>query len=214
MTLTLHYHPLSSYCWKALIALHENDTPFTPNLVSLGDESEADALRKLWPPGQFPVLEDTARGKTLPESSIIIEYLDANYPGRTRFLPADSNAALEVRLRDRFFDLHMQAPMQAFNANILRPADKKDAFGAEQSRAKLKLAKQMVEDLMASRTWAAGEDFSMADCAAVPALYYANIIEPLGPSGRRYLERLSARPSIARVLREAEPFFQYVPREA
>jgi glutathione S-transferase len=150
----------------------------------------------------------------VPESSIVIEYLDTHYPGATRFIPADKSAALEVRLRDRFFDLHVQAPMQAFNANILRPADKKDSFGAEQSREKLKLAKQMVEDLMATRTWAAGEFFSMADCAATPALYYANIIVPLGPHGQRYLERLSARPSIARVLREAEPFFQYVPREA
>ncbi len=213
MALTLHYHPLSSYCWKALIALYENATPFTPNLVNLGDETEAAALRKLWPPRQFPVLSDDTRGVHVPESSIVIEYLDTYYPGATRFVPQDKDAALEVRLRDRFFDLHVQAPMQAFNANILRPADKKDAFGAAQSREKLKLARDMVEDLMASRTWAAGEAFSMADCAAAPALYYASIIAPLGPNGQRYLARLSARPSVARVLREAEPYFQYVPRE-
>src|SRR5450756_2255992 len=91
MSLTLHFHPLSSYCHKALIALYENDKPFTPNLVNLADEAERAALLKLWPVGKFPVLSDDARNRTVPESSVIIEYLDQYYPGGTRFIPADAD---------------------------------------------------------------------------------------------------------------------------
>ena len=88
--LTLHFHPLSSFCHKVLIALYENGTPFTPKLVDLGDEEQRDASAQLWPIGKFPVLQDDARGETVPESSIIIEYLDQHYPGKTRFIPAGS----------------------------------------------------------------------------------------------------------------------------
>src|SRR5690348_3111857 len=91
MSLILHFHPLSSFCWKALTALYENDTPFTPNMVNLGDPGERAALLKLWPICRFPVLEDKARGEVVPESSIIIEYLDRHYPGRTRFIPEEAD---------------------------------------------------------------------------------------------------------------------------
>src|ERR1043166_4731808 len=104
MSLTLHYHPLSSFCHKALIALYENDTPFTPKLVNLQDENERAVFRALWPIGKFPVLQDAARGETVPESSIIIEYLDQHYPGGTRFIPDDPDLAREARGRGRFFD--------------------------------------------------------------------------------------------------------------
>src|ERR1700753_2980688 len=100
MSLTLYYHPLSSFCWKALIALYENETPFTAQSVNLGDEAERAALLKLWPVGKFPVLRDDARDRTIPETSIIIEYLDQYYPGRTRFIPTDPESALQTRLRD------------------------------------------------------------------------------------------------------------------
>src|ERR1700709_2367347 len=112
MPLTLCYHPLSSSCWKVLVALYENDTPFTPHSVNLGDAAERTALLKLWPIGKFPVLRDDAADRTIPETSIIIEYLDQQYPGQTRFIPADSKQALQTRLRDRFYDLYVHAPMQ------------------------------------------------------------------------------------------------------
>src|SRR5262245_49127017 len=112
MSLTLHFHPLSSFCHKVLIALYENDPPFTPNSVNLQNEAERNALRKLWPIGKFPVLEDHARDRSVPESSIIIEYLDQHYPGPTRFIPADPEIARQVRFRDRFFDLHIHLHMQ------------------------------------------------------------------------------------------------------
>ena len=105
MSLTLHFHPLSSFCHKALIALYENDTPFERRIVNLMDPADAAAFKKLWPCGQFPVLQDGNR--TIPELSIIIEHLDLQYPGKTRFIPADPKLALQVRLKDRFYDLHL-----------------------------------------------------------------------------------------------------------
>src|SRR5437879_7511315 len=129
MSLTLHFHPLASYCWKALIALYENGTPFVPHFVDLGDETERAALLKLWPIGKFPVLRDEARDRMVPESSIIIEYLDQHYPGETRFLPADPDLARQTRMRDRFFDLYLQLPMQKVVGDRLRPPKKRDAFG-------------------------------------------------------------------------------------
>ena len=216
MSLTLHYHPLSSFCWKALIALYENDTPFTPHLVDLADAAERAALLKLWPIGKFPVLRDDARGETVPESSIIIEYLDRFYPGRTRFISADPGLALQARLRDRFYDLYVHLPMQKVMVDRLRPADKRDPHGVEEARVLLKTSYRMIEAQMAGNTWAIGEAFSIADCAALPPLFYANMVEPFGgthPNVGAYFERLKARPSIARVIKEAEPYFNMVPKE-
>src|SRR5215475_3891307 len=112
MSLTLHFHPLSSYCHKVLIALYENGTPFTPNIVNLQNEAERNALLKLWPIGKFPVLEDHARDWSIAESSIIIEYLDLHFPGKVRLIPVDADLARQVRFRDRFFDLYIHTPMQ------------------------------------------------------------------------------------------------------
>jgi glutathione S-transferase len=112
MPLTLYFHPLASYCWKVLIALYENDIPFTPSQIDLGNPAERAALVKLWGIGKFPVLRDDARNETVPESSVIIEYLDSHYRGRTRFIPDDGDRALQTRLRDRFYDLYVHLPIQ------------------------------------------------------------------------------------------------------
>ena len=215
MSLTLHFHPLASFCWKALIALYENDIPFTPNPVNLGDAAERAALLKLWPIGKFPVLRDEARGETVPEFSIIIEYLDRLYPGRTRFIPENSELALQTRLRDRFYDLYVHLPMQKIMVDRLRPADKRDSHGVEEARAQLKTSYRMIEQQMAAGRWAIGEAFTMADCAALPPLFYASMVEPFGDNKGlvAYLERLKARRSIARVMEEAEPYFGMVPKE-
>jgi glutathione S-transferase len=216
MALTLHFHPLSSFCWKALIALYENDTPFTPNQVNLGDPIERAALVKLWPIGKFPVLTDDARQAAVAESSIIIEYLDRHYPGQTRFLSADRNLALDTRLRDRFLDLYVHLPMQKIVGDRLRPPGVRDAHGVAEAKAQLQTSYAMIETQMAAGGWAMGADFSLADCAAAPSLFYANKVEPSGPFKNisAYLERLQARPSFARVLDEAEPYFQFFPKEA
>src|SRR6266550_5512913 len=212
MLLTLHFHPLSSFCHKALIALYENDMPFTPKLVNLQDERERSAFRALWPIGKFPVLEDAARDRMVPESSIIIEYLDRHYPGKTRFLPDDPDLARQTRLRDRFLDLHVHMQMQKIVGDRLRPADKKDPHGVEQARDLMGRALGILDHAMARQTWAVGEVFTMADCAAGPALFYADKVARLAgtyPNVAAYLGRLTQRPSYARALKEAEPYFKY-----
>src|SRR6195256_358206 len=162
MSLTLHFHPLASYCHKVLIALYENDTSFTPNMVDLSNESERAALLKLWPIGKFPVLRDDARNQTLPESTIIIEYLDRYYPGRTQFLPADPDRALQTRLRDRFYDLYVHEPMQKIVGDRMRPEGKKDPHGVEEARARLRTSYRMIDQGMAGQTWAMGDTISTA----------------------------------------------------
>ena len=216
MSLTLHFHPLSSFCHKALIALYENGTPFTPSIVNLMDEGERAALRKLWPIGKFPVLRDEARGETVPESTVIIEYLDQHYPGETRFIPAGGEQMRETRLRERFLDLYLHLPMQKIVGDRLRPEGKKDPHGVEEARTMADTALGMIEQEMATRRWAMGDAFTIADCAAAPPLFYLDKIKPLAPkhpSVAAYLERLKQRPSYARVLQEAEPYMQFFPKE-
>lgn len=217
MSLTLHMHPLSSYCWKALIALYENDTPFEARVLDLSDPAVVATFKALWPTTKMPLLCDTARDRTIPETSIIIEYLQAAYPGPVRFIPDDPDAALRVRLMDRLFDLYVMTPMQAIVADRIRPADAaKDPYGVAQARSQLAMAYGLLERELEGRTWAAGEDFSLADCAAAPALFYADKVAPLGethPIVSAYLDRLLARPSFARVLQEAEPYFAMFPTE-
>ena len=214
-SLKLYLHPLSSYCWKTLVAFYESDIPFQPQIINLGDGAERAALAKLWPFAKFPVLRDETRDQIIPESSIIIEYLAQHYPGATPLLPADAEQARETRLRDRFYDLHVHERMQKIVGDRLRPEGQRDLLGVEQARAQLRIAYGMIEQDMASRTWAMGAAFSMADCAAAPALYYANLVQPLGeryPNITAYLGRLMQRSSFARVLREAQPYFAMFPQ--
>src|SRR5258708_4892532 len=166
MSLTLHFHPLASYCHKVLIALYENETPFAPNLVDLGNETERAALLKLWPIGKFPVLRDDARDQTVPESTVIIEYLDRYYPGRTRFIPDDADRARQTRLRDRFYDLYVHEPMQKIVGDRMRPQGRKDPHGVEEAKARLRTAYGMIGRDMAMQTWTSGGAFRLADCAA------------------------------------------------
>ena len=216
MSLTLYFHPLSSFCHKVLIALYENDTPFTPRLVNLQDEGERTAFRKMWPIGKFPLLRDEARDWTVNESSIIIEYLEQHYPRKTRLIPADAAQALATRAADRFFDLYIHLPTQKVVCDRLRSADKKDPHGVEEARTTMQTALGMVDQAMAGKTWANGEAFTMADCSASPALFYADKVMPFAathPNAHAYLKRLMERPSYARALSEAEPYFKFFPTE-
>jgi glutathione S-transferase len=214
MPLTLYFHPLSSYCHKVLIALYENATPFTPRLVNLGDREDAAAFKAIWPIGKFPVLADGER--IVPESTPIIEYLARHYPGAWAPIPADADAAFEVRAVDRFWDLHVHTHMQKIIGDRIRPADRKDPFGVEHARAAMNVALGLAETRIATRRFAAGGDFTLADCAAAPALFYCDVgIAPLAeshPHLAAYLDRLKARPSYARVLAEAQPWMHMLPR--
>jgi glutathione S-transferase len=217
MSLELYYHPLSSFCWKVLIALYESDTPFTPVNINLGDPAERAALLKLWPIGKFPVLRDDARDIVIPESTIIIDHLDTHYPGRVRLIPSDADRALQVRLRDRFYDFHVHLPVQKIVGDRLRPAGHKDPHGVDEAKARLAGCYDMIEQQMATAPWAVGDVFGLADCAALPALFYADKVLPFRASHRAvaaYLDRLLARPSVARVIREAEPYFHMFPQAA
>jgi glutathione S-transferase len=215
MSLKLYFHPLSSFCQKALVALYENDTPFEPHIVDLADAKSSAAFKAIWPIGRFPVLRDEANDCTVPESSIIIEYLAQHYPGKTQLVPADAELARQMRLQDRFYDLYVNVPMQKVVTDKLRPSGKNDPYGVEAARTLLHTACSMVEQDMATKTWATGDAFTMADCAAAPALFYANMLTPLGdayPNAAAYLRRLMDRPSFGRAIKEARPYFALVPK--
>lgn len=210
MSLTLYAHPFSSYSQKVLIALWENDIPFTyRNLEDPGAAAERAAL---WPLGRFPVLVDD--GRTVVESSIIIEHLDLHHAGPIRWLPDDGDAALEVRLMDRFFDNYIMTPMQAPVFESLRPDATRLDEVKEKTRRDLDTAYAWLEEKLSDRRWAAGESFTMADCAAAPSLFYADWVHRIGsgfPRLRDYRSRLLARPSIARAVDEGRPYRSYFP---
>jgi glutathione S-transferase len=212
MALTLWYHPLSSFCWKALIALYEAEIAFTPRQVNLGDPADRAAFAAVWPLAKFPVLEDDVSGGVTPESTIIVEWLADRFPAARGLIPAEPDAALKARLLDRLIDSYVHLPFQRIVSERLRPDEHKDAFGAEHDRALIRQGYDLV-DAMIAGPWALGEAFTLADCAALPALFYADYGVSLNgwPALRAYLERLKSRPTVARVLAEAEPYFQYFP---
>lgn len=214
MGLMLHYHPLASYCWKVLIALYENGTPFEAKIVDLMDAAESRAFREFSPMGKMPALVDDARGATVIETSVIIEYLDRHYPGRVRFLPEDKEEALRVRFAERFFDFYVQDAMSKIVTDRIRPEGRNDHFGVEKARAELAAAYDAIEARRPEGLWPTGDAFTLADCAALPALFYAGKVQPFADSHPKlaaYFDRLSRRPSFARVLEEAEPYFRLFP---
>lgn len=210
MSLTLYFHPLSSFCHKALIALYELNIEFEKRVIDLGNDADRAELQALWPIGKFPVLRDHARQKVVPESSMIIEYLDRIHPGQAQLIPEDRETALEVRLWDRFFDLHVQVPMQKIVADRMNAAN----GDLTRERAALTTAYGMLERQLAARTWVASPAFSMADCAAAPALFYASTLVPFPDDYQHlsaYFDRLVQRPSVKRVIGEARPWFSWYP---
>lgn len=218
MSLVLHMHPLSSFCHKVLVALYEAGTPFEAHTVNLFDEAERTRHFQMWPMGKIPVLRDEKRNRTVAETSIIIEYLEQFYPGPQPLLPNDAPALLDTRLWDRVFDLYVSVPMQKIVGDRLRAEGEKDPRGVAEARTTLAMAYSMIDRQLETRPWAIGETFTLADCAAAPALFYAGIVEPFPkthPHLAAYFERLVERPSFRRTLDEARPWFQYFPyREA
>ncbi|MDE2363156.1 MAG: glutathione S-transferase family protein [Hyphomicrobiales bacterium] len=210
MPLELFAHPFSSYSQKVLIALHERGVDFAFRRV---DEPEAGArLERLWPLRKFPVLVDGAR--TLIESSVIVEYLDLVRPGPRPLVPADPLAALEVRFMDRFLDNYVMTPVQAQVGDRLRPPDARDAFGMDAARAQLSLAYGWLDDRMKGRRWTAGDEFTLADCTAAPALFYADWVQPIPAEyarARKLREDLLARASVARTIDDARPYRHLFP---
>jgi glutathione S-transferase len=210
MPLTLYYHPLSSFCHKVLIALYENDVEFEKRLINFGDPADTTELRGIWPISKFPVIRDHGRKRDLPESTIIIEYLDRFYAGEHKLIPADWEDALDARLWDRFCDNYLQVPMQHIVADRIG-GSKGDVT---KERATLTTAYGMLDRRLASRIWLSGKSFSLADCAAAPGLFYGSAVHPIPEAlahVHAYFDRLTQRPSIMRVLAEAKPYFTMFP---
>lgn len=214
--LTLHYHPLSSYCHKALIAIDMLGIEIDKHLLNLGDPAERAAFLALWPTGKMPVLVD--QGRAIGETSIIIEHLQRHHasPGRT-LIPDAVDAALDVRLWDRLFDMYVMTPMQALTSDLLRPEDQRDALSVAQARERLQSSYAMIERRLEGRSWVCGEAFTMADCAAAPALFYAVSYVPFAPEQGNlaaYFDRLMDHPAVARTIDQARPFFKFYPGRA
>jgi len=205
----LYAHPFSSYCQKVLIALYENALAF--EYRSLEDPAANAELLALWPLKRFPVLVDG--GRTILETSTIIEYLQVHHAGPVRLIP-DGDAAIEVRMLDRIFDNYVMTPMQKVVLDQLRPEADRDAYGVREARGQLERIYAWLEAHLGSRTWSAGESFTLADCAAAPALFYADWVHEIPAAHanlRAYRARLLARPSMRRAVDEARPYRSYFP---
>jgi glutathione S-transferase len=207
MTLELYAHPFSSYCQKVLIALYENATPFELRMLGPDDPSAMAELAALWPLKRFPLLVDD--GRAVMEASIIIEHLGLAHPGAVRLIPQDARAALGVRMMDRFFDNYIMTPQGRIVFDAMRAPADRDKLGVAEARAALDTAYGWLDQTMAGRRWAAGDAFSLADCAAAPALFYADWTHPIGKAFENvhaYRRRLLERPSFARAVDEARPY--------
>jgi glutathione S-transferase len=211
MTLQLLAHPFSSYCWKVQIALHENDIPFEYRSVDPGNPKNDEALARLSPLMKFPVLLDGDRA--ILETSTIIEYLQLHHPGPVRLIP-DGDAGIEVRMLDRIFDNYVMGSMQKPVADALRPEGSRDPHGVAEAMAVLDKIYPWLDQRLEGREWAAGSDFTLADCAAAPSLFYADWVREIPAelvNLRAYRARLLARPSVAHSVDEARPFRPYFP---
>lgn len=214
MALTLYSHPLASFCHKVLIALYEKELPFNLELVDFANPAASARFLSLWPVGKIPLLHDDQNDRTVPETSIIIEYLEQIESAKCSLLPSHVDDRLETRLWDRFYDCYVQVPMQKIVIDRLRPQTERDARGVAEARSALRAAYDMIERRMTERSWAVGDEFTMADCAAAPALFYAGIVEPFDrthPNVTAYFERLLQRASVQKVIIDARPYFDNFP---
>jgi glutathione S-transferase len=211
MSLQLFGHPFSSYTWKVLIALWADGTPFEYRVIDPGNPENAEELKRHWPFGLFPLLLDD--GVAVIESSCIIEHLQAKHPGPNRWIP-DGEAGRRVRFLDRFFDQYVMSNMQVPVSDMLRPSENRDLFGVTRARERLLTAYDWLETNLGSGPWATGDEFTLADCAAAPSLFYADWVEPIGLSRPRlaaYRARLLSHPTVKRAVDEARPYRPYFP---
>ena len=212
MPLKLYAHPFSSYCQKVLVALYENDVPF--DYLELGpDHPEAGReFASLWPIGKFPIIDHD--GRMVVEATVIIEYLGLHFPSPVRLVPKDPDHAIGVRMLDRIFDNYVMAPMSRIVADAIRPVEDRDAPGVAEAHRQLETSYDWLEGHLQSREWATDAGFSLAECAAAPALFYADWVHPIGEERsalRDYRRRLLERPSFARAVDEARPYRHLFP---
>lgn len=211
VALTLYAHPFSSYCQKVLIALWSDQIEFEYRKLDPEHPENMAELKSRWPFGQFPLLVDT--GKTVVETTPIIEHLQAHHSGHQRWIP-EGETGRRVRFLDRFFDLYVMNTMTVRVFNAIRPAEQRDPFGVDKAMAQLRIAYDWLEENLGDGQWAVGEQFTLADCAAAPALFYADWVEEIGPGRPRlgaYRARLLAHPVVARAVDEGRPYRAYFP---
>jgi glutathione S-transferase len=219
MALILYHHPFSSFCQKALVGLRERGVEFESVIVDLGDPAQKGALEALWPIGKFPVLRDEEAGVIIPEACLIVEYADGHSSAADgpRLIPADPAACRNVRLWDRVFDNYVEHPMQKAVADRIRPGHLRDPHGVEEAKALLRRSYALIDAELArtGAQWIAGDEFSLADCGAAPALYYANVVTPFADFSHlaAYYARLLERPSFVQALEGARPYRDYFPLE-
>lgn len=208
----LFAHPFSSYCQKVLVAIYENGTEFDYRMLSPQEAGTVEEWQSIWPIKRFPVLKDGENA--VMEATIIIEYLMLNYPGSVRLIPENPQAALRTRMMDRFFDNYIMTPMQKVVFNQIRPEADRDPYGVNEAKAMLDDAYGWLDGVVAKTEWAAGDTFTLADCAACPSLFYADWVHPIAeqfPNVRAYRARLLARPSFARAVDEGRPYRAFFP---
>ncbi|WP_138380640.1 glutathione S-transferase family protein [Luteithermobacter gelatinilyticus] len=205
----LYYNPISSYCQKVLIAFYEKGLSFDPQTVDLRDKLAAANYRKVHPLGKLPLLI-TNQGRKIPESSIIIDYLDANYLTGCRLIPSDLEMARNARLKDRMYDLYLNDPTTTLLFELQKSPDKRDPTILLKSRETLNIMYDQMDRDLHDHSWANGQDFSLADCAAAPALFYAQRVHPFThhPEIKAYFSRLMGRPSLQKVMGQAEPLIR------
>ena len=211
MSLELFAHPFSSYCQKVLIALWADGTEFEYRMLDPEHPENMEKLERLWPFKLFPVLVDN--GVAVVETSCIIEHLQANRPGPNAWIP-DGELGRRVRFLDRFFDLYVMNNMSCPVFNAIRPEDQRDPYGVEQAMGRLRAAYDWLDANLGDGPWAAGEQFTLADCAAAPALFYADWVQEIGTQRPRlsdYRARLLAHPVVARAVDEARPYRSFFP---
>lgn len=204
-----YHHPISTYSLKAHAALLEKEIEFEAIIVNLGDASAHEEYRQIYPLGKVPVLEQ-ADGHLIPESTIIIEYLNDRYTEGQRLIPEDPELARQVRLHDRQFDLYLNDPRVSLIFENMKPKEKRDEKRIAKWARYIELSHQQLGEAIADKEWIVGEEFTMADLAAAAGLMYAQTAMPFDdyPAVGAYWERLQKRPSIAKVLEETWPAFE------
>jgi glutathione S-transferase len=204
----LYYSPVSTYSQKALIALYEKGIDFEREIVDLGSPQGRAAFEAVYPIGKVPFLK-ASDDWSVPESTIIIEFLDDRFPDTSRLIPAEREAARQVRFMDRMGDLYVNDPVVEllFQKIGFRPADEKRASRA---RKHIDASYGWLDQRLAAQEWVSPTGFSMADCALIPPLFYAQLAAPFDdrPGLRRYWERACKRPSYARVMAEFVPVWE------
>lgn len=206
-----YYHPASSYSQKPLIALYEKGVEFIPKIVNLRDPAErAEYMKTINVFGKIPTLAFD-NGDRVPESTMIVEYLEGHYPScRPRLIPFEIDSARWARFLDRFFDLYINDVVQKIFFDRMKPEAERDPKGVSEAKATLDIAYAKANRMVANLTWANGDDFSIADCSAAPSLWYAQMVYPFEQYKNlsAYAARLAERPSVVRVRSEAAPYLE------